>query len=65
MTKCTVLIPFVEEIEFLKGGIREIKKQRNSQIDYDIIIANQSSEAHTAEINDLYISDEEIKIVNL
>jgi glycosyltransferase involved in cell wall biosynthesis len=58
--KCSILIPYVEEKEFIKGSIRQIKKFRHPEIENEIIIIDQSLDD---EIKDLYSSDPEIKLI--
>ena len=64
-TLVTVCIPVCHEKEFLIGSIREIKKQRHPEIDYEIIICDQMAGEMSKEINELYVDDKEIKIVKI
>ena len=60
MITCTILIPIVNEIEFLKGCISQIKKFEHPEIKSKIIIADQSNGDI---IVDLYKNDKNITII--
>jgi hypothetical protein len=64
-TLVTVCIPVCYELEFLKGSIRQIMKHRHEEIDYEIIICDQTNEEMSKKINDLYKDNPEIKIVKI
>lgn len=61
----TVCIPVCFEIEFLKGTIREILKQKHPEIEYDIIICDQMSDYMSEEISNLYKDSDCIRIVKI
>lgn len=61
----TVCIPVCYELEFLKGSIRQIMKHKHDEIDYEIIICDQSDEQMSNEINRLFGNVSEIKIVKI
>jgi hypothetical protein len=64
-TLVTICIPVCYELEFLKGSIRQIMKHRHEEIDYEIIICDQTNDEMSQKINDLYKDNPEIKIVKI
>ena len=64
-TLVTVCIPVCYELEFLKGSIKQIMKYKHSEIDYEIIICDQTNEEMSQKINELYKDVPEIKIVKI
>ena len=64
-TLVTVCIPVCYEFEFLKGSIRQIMKYKHDEIDYEIIICDQTSPEMSEKINQLYGGNSEIKIVRI
>jgi hypothetical protein len=64
-TLVTVCIPVCYELEFLKGSIRQIMKNKHDQIEYEIIICDQTSPEMSNKINDLFGNDPEIKIIKI
>lgn len=67
MTKklVTVCIPVCYEFEFLKGSIRQIMKNKHDEIEYEIIICDQTSPEMSNKINELFGNDPEIKIIKI
>lgn len=61
----TVCIPVCYEFEFLKGSIRQIMKYKHDEIEYEIIICDQTSPEMSEKINRLYGDNPEIKIVRI
>jgi hypothetical protein len=64
-TLVTVCIPVCYELEFLKGSINQIMKHRHDEIDYEIIICDQTNPEMSSEIDKLYSNNPEIKIVKI
>jgi hypothetical protein len=62
-TLVTVCIPVCYELEFLKGSIKQIMKYKHAEIDYEIIICDQTNEEMSKKIHELYQDVPEIKIV--
>jgi len=61
----TVCVPVCFEFEFLKGTIREIQKNKHPEIDYEIIICDQTSPDMSEKIHELYKNEEDIKVVKV
>ena len=64
-TLVTVCIPVCYEFEFLKASIRQIMKHRHDEIDYEIIICDQTLPEMSEKINEIYKDNSEIKIVKI
>jgi hypothetical protein len=64
-TLVTICIPVCYELEFLKGSIRQIMKHKHEEIDYEIIICDQTDEQMSNEIHRIFGDTPEIKIVKI
>lgn len=64
-TLVTICIPVCYELQFLKGSIRQIMKHKHKEIDYEIIICDQTNEEMSKEIKTLFGNNPEIKIVKI
>lgn len=63
--KVTICVPVCFEFEFLKGTIREIQKNKHPEIDYEIIICDQTPSDMSEKIHELYKNEENIKVVKV
>jgi hypothetical protein len=63
--KVTICIPVCFEFEFLKGSINQIMKCKHPEIEYEIIICDQTSQEMSKMIHDQFSHYSEIKIVKI
>ena len=45
MDSCTIIIPFVKEIEYLDGILRQIKKNEHPEVETHVLVVNQAQGA--------------------
>lgn len=61
----SICIPVCYELELLKGCIKQILKHKHTNIDYEIIICDQTDEEMSQKIHNEFSNKPEIKIVKL
>lgn len=65
MYGCSIVIPHVNTLYFLKFCVEQIRKYRHPEVGQEIIICDQSSEPVFDEIRSLYGQDPQIQLVRL
>jgi hypothetical protein len=64
MNSCTILIPHVNTPHLVIGAINQIKKLTKN-VDYEVVVADQSDEAIHKSLLEKYKNDERIKVIKL
>lgn len=64
MNSCTILIPHVNTPHLIEGSIRQIKKYTHN-VDYEVIIADQSDSHIHESLVQKYKNDDRIKVLKL
>lgn len=63
MTLATICIPVCHEIYFLSGSIREMLKHKHPDVDYEILVMDQTVGQDTKRLEEICSQYEEVKVV--
>lgn len=63
MTLATVCIPICHETYFLNGSIREMLKHKHENVDYEILVMDQTVGQNTRKVEEICYQYDEVKVV--